>query len=96
MNKSLFVPVVIVCLLLTACYTHTHMVGDGAQGNKVMTARQWYVVFGLVPINNVDTQAMAGEAQDYEITTQQTFIDSVISMFTSAVSVSCQTVTVKK
>ena len=96
MKKILIMLVVIVCLFLTACYTHTHIVGNGAQGNNVSTARQWYIAYGLAPLNTVDTHAMAGNAQNYEIVTQQTFIDSVIGMFTGALTISCQTVTVKK
>ena len=33
------------------CATHGHKMGNGAQGNDMMEARQWYVLFGLVPIN---------------------------------------------
>lgn len=79
-----------------ACYTHHHVVGTGAKGNSVTTEKQWYAIFGLVPINKVDTKAMSGGANDYEITTEQTFLDSIISAFTSFVTISCQTVEVKK
>jgi hypothetical protein len=96
MRTSIIITIVAFCFLLTACYTHTHIVGNGAQGSKVVTARQWYAVYGLAPLNKVDSQAMAGGAKDYEITTQQSFIDGVINMFTGSFTVTCQTVTVKK
>ena len=86
-------------LFVIGCSTHVHKVGNGAQGNDMndmIEARQWYVLFGLVPINEVDTNAMAGEATDYEITTELTAIDIIIGLFTGVVSVSSRTVTVRK
>ncbi|RQV97723.1 hypothetical protein EH221_03560 [bacterium] len=81
---------------LVGCYTNTHVVGKGAQGSDVTTARQWYVLFGLIPINEVDSQQMTGGAKDYTITTQFTFIDIVIGAFTGVVSIQPMTVTVTK
>lgn len=78
-----------------ACSVNTHKIGKGAQKNESVSARQWYIVYGLAPLNEVDTNAMAGDAQDYEITTQQTFIDGIITSVCSGI-VSCRTVTVTK
>jgi len=78
------------------CYTNTHIVGKGAQTSQVVEERQWYVLWGLVPINKVDSQSMAGGAKDYRIETSITFMDWVISIFTSVVSVVPSTVKVMK
>ncbi|RKU11758.1 hypothetical protein C6501_12090 [Candidatus Poribacteria bacterium] len=83
-------------LFVIGCAAHIHKVGNGAQGNETMEARQWYVLWGLVPINNVDTNMMAGQPTDYEITTQITVLDFIINVFTSAVTVYSRTVTVQK
>ena len=86
-------------LFVIGCSTHVHKVGNGAQSNDMndmIETRQWYVLFGLVPINEVDTNAMAGEATDYEITTELTAIDIIINLFTGVVSVGSRTVTVRK
>ena len=83
-------------LLLIGCAAHVHKVGNGAQGNDMMMARQWYVLFGLVPINEVDTNAMAGTATDYEIMTQYTGLDVIINIFTGVISVNSRTVIVRK
>jgi hypothetical protein len=83
-------------LLLMGCAAHVHKVGNGAQGNDMMIARQWYVLYGLVPINEVDTNAMAGAATDYEIMTQHTGLDVIINIFTGAVSVTSRSVVVRK
>ncbi len=96
MKRLSILLIIALCLLLSACYTHKHVVGSGAQGNEIVTARQWYVAYGLAPINTVDSHAMAGGAKNYEVQTQQTFVDGVINLFTSTFTVTCQTVTVKK
>ena len=83
-------------LFVIGCTAHTHKIGNGAQGSDIMEARQWYVLWGLIPINEVDTNAMAGEATDYEITTQYTALDAVISIVLSEISIQCRTVTVEK
>ena len=83
-----------VMMFMVGCAAHTHMVGNGAQGNEVSQQRQWYVLFGLVPINNVDTHQMSQGAADYTIKTEQSALDVIINIFTSAVSVTSRTVTV--
>ncbi len=97
--KRKFLALILIGLMLvtlTGCYTNTHMVGKGAQGNDVTMARQWYVLFGLIPINEVDSQKMADGEKDYTIQTQFTFIDFVIGAFTSVASIQPMTVTVTK
>ena len=81
-------------LFISACTTHTHIVGNGAQGSAEVSKRQLWVI-SLVPINDVDTRKMAGGATDYEIQTQVDFIDIIVSGLTSGI-VSSRNVTVKK
>ena len=83
-------------LFVIGCATHTHVVGNGAQGTDMIESRQWYVLWGLVPINEVDTQAMAGEATDYNIITEANLLDAVINSVVGSVSIYCRTVTVMK
>ena len=95
MKKLHMMLFVFVALFLSACSTHTHVVGNGAQSNVSESARQLWVI-SLVPINEVDTQEMAGEGvSDYEITTQTGFIDIVISAVTGNI-ITSRTVTVTK
>lgn len=94
-----FVSLVTLCALMavmTGCSMHTHVVGDGAQRGIVEQERQWYVLWGLVPINDVDTKAMSGGEEDYTIKTEQSALDVVINIFTSWVTVYSRTVTVTK
>jgi Bor protein len=96
MKKLLVLLVVVSMLLVVSCSTNIHKVGKGAQGGEVISQRQWYAVYGLAPLNNIDTNQMAGDAQDYEIVTQQSFMDGLISIVLSELTISCRTVTVKK
>ena len=96
LQKCLAVVLILGVLLLIGCAAHVHKVGNGAQGNDIMMERQWYVLYGLVPINEVDTNAMAGEATDYEIMTQHTGLDVIINIFTGVISVNSRTVIVRK
>lgn len=84
------------CCLLVGCYTFNHQVGSGAQSYDQVEERQWYVLWGLVPINNVDSKAMAGGAANYDVKTEFNVVDVIITAFTSMVTVHCQTVTVTK
>ena len=97
MFKKLSAMLLIVGILFViGCASHTHVVGNGAQGTDMIESRQWYVLWGIVPINDVDTQAMAGEATDYEIITEVNLLDAVINAIVGNVSIYCRTVTVRK
>lgn len=96
LRKLSVIGLIVGILFVVGCATHIHKVGNGAQDNDIMEARQWYVLFGLVPLNEVNTQAMAGGANDYEIKTEHTALDIVISLFTGVVTVDSRTVTVRK
>lgn len=85
-----------VMLVASGCAGHIHMVGDGGDGSETVEQRQWYVLWGLVPINNVDSAEMADGATDYTIDTEQSALDVIINIFTGIVSVYSRTVTVTK
>ena len=78
------------------CTTHIHTIGNGPQTHQASEARQWYILGGLIPLNEIDTNTMAGNAIDYEITTEFSPIDILISIPASLVTVSSRTVTVTK
>lgn len=84
-----------ISIITVACFTQHHVVGEGAKGNRVESAKTWYVLWGLVPINKVDTKEMAKGAKDYEITTQISFIDYVIGIFTGWITIYPMSVEVK-
>lgn len=96
LRKLTAIVLIFIFMLMVGCATHIHKVGNGAQGNDIQQARQWYVLWGLVPINNVDTNALAGGATDYTITTQQSALDVIINIFTGYITVTSRTVKVQK
>ncbi|HOL48189.1 MAG TPA: hypothetical protein PK189_08405 [bacterium] len=83
-------------LFVMACSTHIHKIGAGAKGGESIEKRQWYALWGLVPINNVDSSEMAGGAANYEIKTEQSPLNIIINFFTGIVTVYSRTVTVTK
>jgi hypothetical protein len=91
MNKQLRkaitigVLVVFAMSLIVGCTTHEHIVGSGAATGYTESAKQWYLLWGLLPINNVDTKAMSGGAENYKIVTQTSIIDALISGLTGGI-----------
>ena len=98
MRKIVIILTLIALLVIsTACSTHLHVVGNGGQGSRTVSQTQWFALWGLISIGDtVDTNAMAGGASDYTITTEATLVDSVIGMFTGMVTISRRTVTVTR
>ena len=99
MKKAVVMIMIVSSLFLIGCSTHVHTVGTGPQTGVSNTARQFYLLYGLIPLNSVDTGAMAGGAANYEIQTQVGPMDLVINV-ASAVAiagiVSSRSVTVTK
>jgi PBP1b-binding outer membrane lipoprotein LpoB len=95
-NMIKVVTILLLALFFVGCTTHIHKVGSGPQAFDSEELRQWYILWGLVPINDVDTKEMAGDAKNYEIKTEVTPIDFLIGIPASTVSVTSRTVTVVK
>ena len=83
-------------LTLSSCYTFKHQVGTGGTGGASVEERQWWILWGLVPLNDVDSHRMASTATNYTVTTEFTPLDVLISLFTSLVTVYVQTVEVER
>lgn len=96
MKKTMIALACLVAVTFTSCFTMVHTVGEGAKTGVSVEQKQWYALWGLVPINEVDTKAMSGGVENYTITTQQSFVDQLISAITGAVSIVVQTVEVQK
>ena len=109
MNNKLITITLIISMLFISCATHLHHVGHGPQTGTKVTSRQFYLLYGLVPLNSVDTNKMAGidsngnYITDYEIQTQTGPIDIGIAiglgMFTMGlgpVIIQSRTVTITK
>ncbi len=87
---------VLVLVSFTGCMTHTHIVGSGGTTGYEQTKRQWYVLWGLVPLGEVDTKALSGDVDNYLIETYVSPVDAVLNIFTSFVTIYSRTVKVTK
>lgn len=83
-------------LTLSGCFSLSHQVGRGAQGGSETEKRQWYALWGLVPLGEIDSQRMAGGATDYTVESEQTIVDILLNLITGIVTINSQTVTVLK
>ena len=80
-------------VLLTACQVHSHRIGGGATGSGEESARQFYILFGWLPLNDVDTQRMTADLSSYEIRTEFSAIDLLLTPLL-LLTVTSRTVTV--
>ena len=85
-NTVLLGLVAVFAFSMLGCITHEHIVGTGAATGYTESAKQWYIV-GLLPLNNVDTKAMSGNAENYKIVTQTSIIDGIITSLTGGLLV---------
>jgi hypothetical protein len=82
-------------VVVTGCYAHRIVVGSGASTGQQETAKQWYLLWGLVPLSSVNTKAMAGGASNYTIDSREEVLDILIYGITAGI-VGAQTVVVTK
>ena len=81
--------------LMTSCFTYTSVIGEGAQCNKEVNAWNHYVVYGVAPVSISDSNELADGAENYEVTTEQTFVNGLISAITFGIYTPTTT-TIKK
>ena len=97
LRKCVATMLVVSMMLLVGCTANVHQIGSGPTGTTApIKQKRWYILWGLIPLNSVDSHAMAGGADNYEIKTQFEAIDVIISIFTSIVSIHPRTVKVTK
>ena len=101
MKKTVVMIMIVSSLFLIGCSTHVHTVGTGPETGMTKVARQYYLLWGLIPLNTVDTNQMAAsmKTDNYEIKSQVGLVDGAInfaSMVTIGGLVSSRTVTITK
>ena len=101
MKKAVVMIMIVSSLFLIGCSTHVHTVGKGPETGMTKVARQYYLLWGLIPLNTVDTNQMAAsmKTDNYEIKSQVGLVDGAInfaSMVTIGGLVSSRTVTITK
>lgn len=91
-RRSLFA---LLLLLGTPACAHYHTVGLGATGSEETSARQYYILWGLIAANEVDAQRMAPGLTSYEIVTYYSFFDLVMAPFLFPITMTSRTVKVR-
>lgn len=88
--------VVVLVLLVcpSACLVHEHRVGLGPVGVGEAAARQYYLFFGLVRLNNVDAQRLAVGKTSFSVRTGFTFVDILLAPFLAPFTITTRTVAV--
>ncbi|MFY9344857.1 MAG: hypothetical protein WAT39_20355 [Planctomycetota bacterium] len=79
----------------TGCVTHTHNVGLGPTGTGAAAARQYYLLFGFMTINEVDTQRLAADLTSYSVETGFGFTDMLLLPFLLPFTMTSRTVVVR-
>jgi len=85
---------VLILLSLPACQVHVHRVGGGATGLGSESQRQYYGVFGLWRVNEVDVQRMASDLTGYEVHTEYSFVDFLLMPILLPITGMSRTITV--
>jgi hypothetical protein len=85
-NVLVFGAFLTVSILLSSCNATMHTVGTGGKGNAKGVGqydakkKQWYLFFGLIPLNKVDSKKLAGDSQNYTVRTTTSLGDGIISV----------------
>jgi len=100
MKKHIKLGIVSLGLLFTvACYAHTHVIGTGPSTGVSYSERQYFILWGLIPLNDVNSKMMVDGAENYAIETQQSGADVLITFGANIIiptTISSRTVTVTK
>ncbi|HLU38434.1 MAG TPA: hypothetical protein VK081_03560 [Planctomycetota bacterium] len=88
-----------ICLALlllcpSACLAHEHRVGVGPLGTGSAVARQYYLLFGLVRLNEVDSQRLALDRTSFAVRTSFSFWDFVLAPVLLPLTICSRTVVV--
>jgi hypothetical protein len=69
-------------MLLSSCYSYTAVVGKGAQTQEKIVKWNHYVVYGLAPVAVTDAKQLVGDAKDYTLNIQHSFVNGLVSAIT--------------
>ena len=82
-------------LSANGCTIHHHRVGVGPNGVGSESMRQYYLFFGLIQLNEVDSQRMTRDLSGYEVVTEFSFTDFLLSPLL-LLTITTRTVTVNR
>lgn len=62
---------------LSSCHVSKFRVGMGSNGIQQETMQQYYLFFGLIPLNEVDIQRVVGDLNSYDVEVGFSYHDGV-------------------
>ena len=84
LNFNKLFPLIALVMLfsLSSCYTYTTVVGEGAQGTKEVKEWNHYLIGGLAPVSVSNPAELAGDAKDYDVKTEISFVNGLVGGLT--------------
>lgn len=79
---------------MTSCLVNEHRVGGGPNGIGSESIRQYYLFFGLYRINEADSQRLTRDLTSYEVVTEFSFSDFILTTLLFPLTVTTRSVTV--
>ncbi|MCS6917555.1 MAG: Bor family protein [Chitinophagales bacterium] len=73
---------VFISFFLSSCYTYSITIGKGPQTGVELRKMNHYLLYGLAPVGTSNVKEMVGDAENYQIVIQHTFVDGLISAIT--------------
>jgi len=69
-------------LLLSSCFTYTTVVGEGSTSKQEVQKWNHYFLWGLAPGKVSNPAELAGDAKNYEVKTEQSFVNGLVNVIT--------------
>lgn len=80
--------------MLAGCVVHRHRLGNGPAGAGEQTLRQYYIFFGWLRLNDVDTQRVTADLSSYAIETEFSLVDILLAPILLPLTMTSRTITV--
>jgi hypothetical protein len=71
--------------LMTSCYSLSYSVGKGAQTGVKVSAKNHYLINGLVPLETTPPTKLTEGATDYDVNVKMSFIDLLLGGITCSI-----------
>ncbi|TMM58688.1 hypothetical protein FEE95_04465 [Maribacter algarum] len=81
-----------ITFLFASCSSSQQIVGKGAQGTSYAKELNHHMFFGTVKDDSCNPEEMAGSANDYTVSTKQTFGNIVLAVLTLGIYTPTQTI----
>jgi len=72
----------ILLFAVSSCYTLEYTVGKGAQTGVETKGKNHFLIYGLAPLSSTSPVELAGDAKDYTVVVQHSFIDGLLASIT--------------